>query len=68
MNDIEPGTTKNITSHLEAVSTHLVVVRNELEKTQETATFKELMNKLENGLLEPELLVEKIINLIKKNN
>ena len=43
-------------------------LRNELEKTQETATFKELMNKLENGLLEPELLVEKIINLIKKNN
>ena len=42
-------------------------LRNELEKTQETATFKELMNKLENGLLEPELLVEKIINLIKKN-
>ena len=41
-------------------------LRNELEKTQETATFKELMNKLENGLLEPELLVEKIINLIKK--
>ena len=43
-------------------------LRNELEKTQETATFKELMNKLENGLLEPELLVEKIINLIKKKN
>jgi LAO/AO transport system kinase len=43
-------------------------LRNELEKTQETATFKELMDKLENGLLEPEILVEKIINLIKKNN
>lgn len=43
-------------------------LRNELEKTQETATFKELMDKLENGLLEPEILVEKFINLIKKNN
>lgn len=43
-------------------------LRNELEKTKETATFKELIHKLENGLLEPEVLVENIINLIKKNN
>jgi len=43
-------------------------LRNELEKTKETATFKELVNKLENGLLEPEVLVKKIISLLKKDN
>ena len=42
-------------------------LRNELEKTQETATFKESVNKLESGLLEPENLVDKIIDLIKDN-
>ena len=43
-------------------------LRNELEKTKETATFKDMVIKLENGLLEPEVLVDKVINLIKKNN
>lgn len=43
-------------------------LRNELEKTKETATFKDMVLKLENGLLEPEVLVDKVINLIKKNN
>ena len=43
-------------------------LRNELEKTKETATFKDMIIKLENGLLEPEVLVDKVINLIKKNN
>jgi len=43
-------------------------LRNELEKTKETATFKDMVLKLEKGLLEPEVLVDKVINLIKKNN
>ena len=43
-------------------------LRRELEKMRETDTFKQLIKKLENGLLEPEILVKKIISLIKKNN
>ncbi len=43
-------------------------LRSELEKMRETDTFKQLIKKLENGLLEPEILVKKIISLIKKNN
>lgn len=42
-------------------------LKNELDNLRETATFKESVNKLESGLLEPENLVDKIIDLIKDN-
>ena len=43
-------------------------LRNELEKTKETATFKDLEFLLIGIVITSSVLVDKVINLIKKNN